>query len=88
MLPIGGCQLGDRLATFQAADARLDVSLPTVCDAFLQPVPVAPVTRKTNARVAYTRAADERDEANARLAGGRDCRADERAGLSTKEQPK
>jgi hypothetical protein len=79
VLPLIACTHGGSLATFQAGDAPLAVKLPTVCESFLQPVAVPPVTRKTDARAAYTRSADALDEANARLSIGGDCAKDERA---------
>ena len=58
--------------------------LPTVCDAFLLPVKVPPVTHKTNAIVAYIKTADALDEANTRLSIGGDCARDERAAYTHK----
>jgi len=53
-----------------------------VCDAFLQPVPRPPVTRKTDARVAYARSDDALDEANSRIQSGSECHRDERAAFA------
>lgn len=69
-------------ASFQAGDARLAVALPSVCEAFLQPVKQPPVTKKTDARIAYVRAADGLDEADLRLILGADCLADQRKAYS------
>lgn len=80
---------GDKLASFSAGDAKLAVHLPVFCEAFLQPVKVPAVTRKTDARVAFTRTADALDEANDRLTVGALCVGDERrdyAGKSTPEK--
>jgi hypothetical protein len=76
-LLLSGCLAG-KLATFGAGDGRLAVELPIACEAFLQQVPVPPVTGKTNAQVAYVRTADALDEANARLGAGGDCARDQR----------
>ena len=56
---------------------------------FLQPVAHPAVTRKTDARLAYTREADALDTANGRIDGGRDCLRDQREIYAAqKEKPK
>ncbi|MCK1501513.1 hypothetical protein [Bradyrhizobium sp. 188] len=47
------------------------------------------MTRKTDARVAYTRSADALDEANTRIESGADCHREERAIYGAgKDKPK
>lgn len=74
-----GCTSAGKLATYSDGDGRLAVDLPAVCDAFLQVVDEPDATRKTDARIAAVRFADAFHQANGRLAGGRDCMADQRA---------
>lgn len=83
-----GCQSENSLGVFSAGDTALDVRLPDVCEAFLQVVPVPAVTRKTDARVAYSKTADALDEANTRLSIGGDCAADERSAYQKKPAAK
>ena len=64
------------------------MDLPAVCEVFLQPVKVPVVTPKTDARLAFTRAADALDDANDRLIVGGYCVRDERASYSGKDKPK
>ncbi|MGY3393422.1 hypothetical protein ACVWW6_006013 [Bradyrhizobium sp. USDA 3311] len=88
-LLLTACQSGNSLATFGAGDGRLTVDLPAVCEAFLQPVPQPQVSRKTDGRVAYTRAADALDEANSRIENAAECHRDERAAYGAgKDKPK
>lgn len=84
-LLLTGCQAGGKLAGFAAGDVPLKVDLPAVCEVFLQPVPVTRETAKSDARAAYTRAANERDEANDRLTVGGFCVRDERTSYAGKE---
>lgn len=58
------------------------------CDPILQPVPRPPVTRKTDARLAYLKSDAALEEANDRLTMGGECVRDERAAYSRKELPK
>lgn len=64
------------------------MTLPSVCEVFLQPVKAPAVTRKTDARVAYARTADALDDANDRLTVGGYCVRDERQDYAGKEKPK
>lgn len=73
-LLLTGC--ADRLAHFSAGDAPLAVTLPAFCETILKQVPPPAVTRKTDACVAYTRAADALDEANGRIGIGGACLRD------------
>ena len=82
-----GCA-SDNTGGFSAGDVALAVNLPSVCEAFLQPVPVPPVTRRTDARVAYVRTADALDTANGRIVGGRSCFRDQRIAYKAKGKPK
>ena len=89
MLLLTACQDSARLADFGAGDTKLAVNLPSVCEAFLQPVPVTKETPKSNAITAYTRAADERDQANDRLIVGGFCVHDQRMDYAaSKEKPR
>lgn len=81
---LSGCA-ADKLAVFSAGDAKLAVTLPIACEAFLQPVQVPPVTGNSNAIVAFIRTADALDEANDRLSAGGDCARDQRADYAGKE---
>lgn len=76
------------MGSFSTGDARLSVQLPTVCEAFLQPVAAPPVTRQTDARVAYARTAGALQDANGRIVGGRDCFRDQRIAYKAKGVPK
>jgi len=88
-LLLTGCQSGSSLATFHQGDAALAVELPSICEAFLQPVPQPKVTGKTNAIVAYLRTADALDDANGRISAGGDCERDQRQAYSAKkDKPK
>ena len=89
-LLLTGCQEGGKLASFSAGDGgKTPVALPSICEAFLQPVPVPRETPKSDAIAAYPRAADERDQANDRLIVGGYCVRDERASYAgPKEKPK
>ncbi len=62
------------------------VALPQVCEAFLQPVAQPPVTRQTDARVAYARAADALDTADERIAAGSDCLRDQRTAYAARKE--
>lgn len=77
-LSLAGCTTGHQLADFQAGDVRLAVELPAVCDAFLQPVSPPAVTPRTDARVAFVKAAGALDEANTRIIDAASCHRDER----------
>jgi hypothetical protein len=88
VLLLTGCQEGGKLASFQPGDAPPSAAPPSICDAFLQPVKVTQETHKSNAQAAYTRAADERDEANDRLTVGGFCVRDERQAYAGKEKPR
>lgn len=56
-----------------------------MCDGILTPVPAPAVTAKTDAGVAYERAMDQLDEANDRIALGRECNQDTRRLYGGKE---
>jgi hypothetical protein len=86
VLLLCGCAEGDKLADFSAGDAKLAVALPQVCEAFLQKVPQPVVTARTNARVAYTRAADGLDEADDRIGGAADCLRDQRQDYAAQKE--
>jgi hypothetical protein len=78
-IALSGCQgLSGKLATFQKGDGRLEVSLPDVCNGILTRVAPPKVTGKTDAGVAYDGAMDALDEANDRIALGRECNEDTR----------
>lgn len=78
MLLLTACQGGSKLPAFAAGDGGLKVQLPDVCEGFLLPVPQPKVTRSTDARLAYIRAADALDEANVRISDGAECERDQR----------
>ena len=63
------------------------MTLPSVCEAFLQPVAVTKETHDSDALAAYTRAANERDDANDRLIVGGYCVRDQRQEYAGKESP-
>jgi hypothetical protein len=89
LLLTGCAELNDKLAGYSKGDAKLTVTLPAVCDVFLQPVKVPVVTSKTDARLAFTRAADALDDANDRLIVAGYCVRDERTDYAaSKENPK
>lgn len=95
-LLLTACTAGGKLSTWRAGDvpAGEPRALPAFCEDILKPVPVTKATAKTDARLAYVRAADERDEANDRLTVGSMCIRDERADYAgrvpadKKEKPK
>lgn len=64
------------------------MNLPSVCEAFLQPVKTTTETPNSDARTAYTRAANERDQANDRLTVGGFCIRDERAAYAGQDDAK
>ena len=89
LLLTGCAELKDKLASFSKGDAPLAVTLPAVCEVFLQPVKVPVVSAKTDARLAFTRTADALDDANDRLIVGGYCVRDERVAYEgSKEKPK
>lgn len=83
-----GCGPAGRLGSFQAGDGRLEVELPAVCEAFLQRVPVPPVTAKTDAHIAFIKVDAALDEANGRIENGGSCVRDQRELYAGKEKPK
>jgi hypothetical protein len=86
-LLLTGC--ATRFGTFTRGDAPLQVKLPAFCETILRKVPPPTVTRKTDARVAFTRTADALDEANGRIGIGGACLRDQRQAYApSKEKPR